>query len=182
MTERGYGMAYAGLAPGGSAKFPAPIVVRYKGAFDYTYLYRTLQRWFEQRRFRFTETRYKDSGKRIKDDFEAIREIDEFFAEQYNIKVEMWELTTQEIMVNGEPRKILNGMAQFTVSGTLSTDRNGWFKGKKGFVGWLGRRYMDARWREIESNFIDVMEYRTQDVQTLIKECLAMTTKENAAW
>ena len=34
----------------------------------------------------------------------------------------------------------------------------------------------------MEMKGIDVMEYRTQDIQTVIKECLNMTTKENAPW
>ncbi len=158
------------------------VVVRYKGSFDFTYLYRMVQRWFEQRRFRFYETRFKDSGKRIKDDWEAERNLDEFFIESYDIKIEMWNLTTHEVLVNGEPRKILNGMVQFTIKGTIETDRNNYFANKKGFFGWLGQRYMDLRWREIEMKYIDVMEYRTQDIQTLIKQCLNMTTKENAVW
>lgn len=156
--------------------------LRYKGTFDFTYLYRTVQRWFEQRRFRFYETRIKDTGKRIKDDWQAIREIDEYSSEQYNIKIEMWNLTTQEIMVNGEPRKILNGMVQFTIWGILTVDRNDFFaKGGK-FMNFLGDLLYRARFREIESNQVDVMDYRLQDVLTLIKECLNMATKENAPW
>ena len=38
----------------------------------------------------------------------------------------MWELTTQEITVNGEQRKILNGMAQFSINGTIQADQRGY--------------------------------------------------------
>jgi hypothetical protein len=161
------------------------VVVRFKGTFDFTYLYRTLQRWFEQRRFRFYENRMKDTGKRLKVDLYAVRILDEFFTERYDIKVEMWNLTTQEIIVNGEARKILNGMTQFTVKGQIGTDRLGMFTHgihNKWLAKWLGHLFMDVKWREIEMKYIDVMEYRTQDVQSVIKECLNMTTKENAAW
>ncbi len=157
-------------------------VVRYKGPIDFTYLYREVQRWFEERRFRFYDTRHKDSGKRVKVDLQARRDLDEFFAEEYKIKIEMWNLTTQEILVNGEPRKILNGQAQFVISGAIITDRAGFFKGKGRLLQWLGYLYNEMRWREIESKYIDMMEYRTQDIQILIKRCLNMITKENAAW
>lgn len=171
----------------GTGSFPGDqvpgekVVVRYKGPFDWTYLYRNIQRWFEQRRFRWYEGRIKDSGKRIKCDWKATRDIDEFFSEEYSIKVEMWHLSTQEVMVNGEPRKILNGMTQFTIKGTIIIDRKEWFSGST-FKKWLGKIYMNVKWREIESNYIDVMEYRAQDIQTFLKECLNMTTKENAPW
>lgn len=159
------------------------VVVRYKGPFDFTYLSRTVQRWFEQRRFRFYEERIKDSGKRLKCDWRATRQIDEWYAEEYSIKIEMWELSTQEITVNGEPRKILNGMAQFSIKGSIQADQAGMFsKEPTAFKTFLGKIMRDARWREMEMKGIDVMEYRTQDIQTVIKECLNMTTKENAPW
>ncbi len=182
------GFAPAGLkVKGGIKGFPGDqlpsqtLLIRYKGPFDFTYLYRSVQRWFEQRRFRFYETRVKDSGKRIKCDWNAERRIDEFFNEGYDIKVEMWNLTTKEVMVNGEPRKILNGMVQFSIKGTIDTDVSGFFKEGK-FRQFLGRVFMNVKWREIESQYLDVMEYRAQDIQTFIKQCLNMTTKENAAW
>ncbi len=157
-------------------------VIRFKGAFDYTYLFRTLQRWFEQRRFRFYEQRIKDTGKRIKHDLMAERQLDEWYEEQYGIKVEMWNLSSQEIIVNGEPRKILVGMAQFTVNGKVRGDRLGLYKHGGKFVKFIGKLMMDVRWRELEMTGIDVIEYRTHDIVTVIKECLNMTTKENAPW
>jgi hypothetical protein len=181
-------MAFARMKAGESAKgFPSDqlpaqtLTIRYKGPFDFTYIYRLVQRWFEQRRFRFYETRIKDTGKKIKCDWEATRDIDEFYSEGYDIKVEMWNLTTQEIVVNGEPRKILNGMVQFSIKGTITADRLKLFSGSK-LKTFLGKIIMDVRWREIENKAIDVMEYRTLDIQTMIKEGLNMTTKENAAW
>ncbi len=158
------------------------VSIRFKGPFDYTYLARTVQRWFEQRRFKFMESRIKDAGKKMKVDMEATRDIDEFYAESYTVKMEMWELSSQEVIVNGEPRKILNGLVQIDVSGSVKTDRAGFFKKKGKLYEFLGKVLIDARWREIEAKYIDVMEYRTQDIQTAIKECLNMTTKENAPW
>ena len=181
-------MPFAQLPLGKTAKtFPGDqvpqhnVLIRYKGPFDWTYLYRSVQRWFEQRRFRFFETRIKDTGKKMKCDWEAKRDIDEFYSEKYDIKIEMWDLTTQEIMVNNEPRKILNGMIQFTIKGSITWDRLKLFKGSK-FKEWLGKIMATVRWREMEMRGIDVTEYRTLDIQTAIKEYLNMTTKENAAW
>lgn len=182
-------MAIARIAAGGKAgSFPTDqlpsnqVVVRYKGPFDYIYLSRTVQRWFEQRRFRFYETRIKDTGKKMKVDWMAERRIDEFFVEIYTVKSEMWNLSTQEIVVNGETRKILNGQVQFEIKGTIDIDPGDFFNGQGTFLQFLGKLYMNARWREIESKYIDVMEYRAQDIQILIKHCLNMTTKENAPW
>jgi hypothetical protein len=159
------------------------VIVRFKGPFDYTYIYRGIKRWFEQRRFRFYDKRFKDSGKRIKHDLEASRELDEFFAEEYTIKMESWSLTSQEIVVDGATRKVHNGMIQFTIKGKIITDRASFFKGHESkFIRWLGYLIMNIRWREIEMAYIDVMEYRTQDIQTHIKELLDMTLKENAPW
>ncbi|MBR9692318.1 hypothetical protein GOV07_00115 [Candidatus Woesearchaeota archaeon] len=167
--------------PGDQFAGQQKIVVRFKGPFDWTYTARTLQRWFEQRRFRFYENRIKDTGKRIKADWYAQRDIDEFWAERYDIKIEMWHLSSQEVMVNGEPRKIINGMAQFTIKDTTITDRNHFFKGSK-FKEFLGKLYMEMRWREAETDFLDVHQYRAQDIATVIQECLNMSTKHKAPW
>ena len=159
------------------------ILVRFKGPFDWTYLVRTVQRWFEQRRFRFYENRIKDTGKRIKADWYAQRDIDEFWAERYDIKVEMWHLSSQEVMVNGEPRKILNGMAQFTIVDKTIADRYKMFAGSKSkFIRFLGRLYMEMKWREAEMEHVDVYQYRAQDIATVIQECLNMSTKHKAPW
>jgi len=167
-----------------SDQLPANLVlVRFKGPFDYTYLARTVQRWFEQRRFRFNEVRIKDAGKKMKIEWEAKRKIDEFYQEDYKIKMEMWNLSTQEIIVNGEPRKILNGMVQFEISGSVTVDRNKFFDPKNGkLIGLLGKIFFEANWREMGGKYINAMEYRCQDIQILIKHCLNMTTKENAPW
>lgn len=158
------------------------VVVRFKGPFDFTYLARTVQRWFEQRRFRFTEERFKDTGKKMKVDWKAFRDIDEFYREDYTIKVEMWNLSSQEIVVNGEHRKILHGMVQFDIAGSIQWDRAKFFShGHSWFARFMNRAMRDAKWREYEMK-IDMMEYRTQDIQTVIKECLNMSTKENAPW
>ncbi len=180
----------AGLAPGGSAKgLPGDtlpqkaVVIRYKGPFDWTYVYRTIFRWFEQRRFHVHEDRYKDTGKRIKEDMVATRDIDEFFSESYKVKWEMWKLTRKEVLVGNQPRVIFNGMAQVTISGSITTDRAGFFKGNpSAFQRFLGNLLMDARWNEIEATVIDTMEYRLQEIQTMIKKALNMSTQENAEW
>lgn len=157
------------------------VVVRYKGPFDYTHVYRTIERWFEQRRFRFYESRTKDTGKRIKDDMWAERQLDEFMTERYDIKVEMWKLSRSEIVVNGQPRVILNGMAQFTIKGAIRSDPGEFFKSGK-LRQFLGRILLELRWREVEMKYIDIMEYRLQDVQTVVKKSLNMTLKQNAPW
>lgn len=172
----------AGTFPGDQVPNGA-VVVRFKGPFDFTYIYRGIKRWFEQRRFRFYDKRYKDTGKRIKVDLDANRDLDEFFNEYYQIKVEAWNLSSHEIVVDGAPRKIQNGMIQFTIKGKITSDRAKFYKGHKSkFIRWLGNLMMDIRWREIEMAYIDVMEYRAQDIQTHIKELLDMTLKENAPW
>ncbi len=171
--------------PGDQYSGQAKIVVRFKGPFDFTYLYRTLQRWFEQRRFRWYENRIKDTGKRIKADWYAQRDVDEFWSEGYKIKVEMWHCSSQEVMVNGEPRKIINAMAQFTIWDYAIADRAGYFtRGGKGgkFRKWLGKLFMEVKWREAEMEVVDVYQYRAQDIATVIKECLNMTTKHQAPW
>ena len=158
------------------------VVVRYKGPFDFTYIYRNLKRWFEQRRFRFYEGRIKDTGKRLKVDLWAQRDVDEIFSERYDIKIESWHLTPEEVIVNGEPRKILNGLIQFTIKDQLIIDRPGWFTNGNWFTKWMGQMYLDIRWREIENEFLDIFQYRAQDILTYIKELLNMTTKRNAPW
>lgn len=180
----------APLGPGESAKgLPGDalpqqaVVVRYKGPFDWTFIYRAIFRWFEQRRFKVHEDRYKDTGKRIKEDMSATREIDEFFSETYKVKWEMWKLTRKEVVVRGEPRVIFNGMAQVTISGSITTDRAHMYKGNpSAFQRFLGNLLMDARWKEIEGVVIDTMEYRLQELQTMIKKAFNMSAQENAPW
>lgn len=180
---------HSGLELGGKAgglpgdAFPQKaVVVRFKGPFDWTYVYRAIFRWFEQRRFKVHEDRYKDTGKRIKEDMIATRDIDEFFSESYKVKWEMWKLTRKEVVVRGEPRVIFNGMTQVTISGSITADQAGFYEKTTGFQKFLGNLLMDARWKEIESVVIDTMEYRIQELQTMIKKTLNMSAQENAPW
>ncbi len=175
------GGKYSGF-PGDQVGGDTKVVVRYKGPFDFTYLYRELKRWFEQRRFRFYEGRIKETGKRLKVDLWAERDVDEVFSEKYDIKVECWDLTTEEIIVNGEPRKIFNGQAQFTIRDFVIVDRPGFFKHGGWFTKWMGQVYLDVKWREIENAYLDIFQYRAQDILTFIKECLNMTTRRQAPW
>lgn len=158
------------------------LYVRYKGTFDYTYVYRELKRWFEQRRFRFYDTRLKDTNSAIKNDLEAERNLDEFVSERYAIKILAWALKQEEKMVDGQLRKMYAGHIQFEIKGSIKLDRADFFKKGGKFLRFLGNRFMDARWREIEMKYIDTMEYRSQDIQSLIKRTLNMTTQENAPW
>lgn len=171
----------AGAYPGD--QWPASeLVIRYKGPFDWTYVFRTIYRWFEQRRFRFYEARHKETEKRIKHDFSGERKVDEFFKEVYGFKVEMWDLSRKQVTVHGEPRIIYNGLVQVRIRPKLEADWAGFYKGATGFKKVLGNLLMDARWKEIESTVLDTMEYRGQDIQTMIKKALNMSTKENAPW
>jgi len=141
-----------------------------------------VKQWFEQRRFRFYESRVKDTGKRLKVNWWARRNVEEVFTERYDITLEAWNLTTEEVIVDGQPRKILNGMVQFTLKDTLIVDRPGWFKGGGWLKNLMARIYFDIRWREVENEYIDVFQYRVQDILTFIKQCLNMTTKRQAPW
>lgn len=170
----------AGSFPGDQTS--GKVMVRYKGPFDFTYLLRTVQRWFEQRRFKFEENRFKETGKNMKVDWNARRDINEFFREDYKIKIQMWHISVKEVIVEGEPRKIFNGLIHIEVSGSVKADRAGFFKGTGFWMRFMRRTIMDARWNEMQAQYLDVMEYRCQDIQTVIKECLNMTTKENASW
>lgn len=180
----------AGAGPGAEIKrLPGDqvpyreILVRWKGPFDWAYVYRSFVRWFEQRRFRVHENRYKETDKRIKVDGFAVRVIDEFFSETYGFKVEMWDLERKHLKIRGEERIIYNGLCQFRIRPRVKFDQAGFYSDDPTpFRRLIGNLMMDLRWKEIESLVIDTADYRAMDIEVMLKRAFNMSTKENAPW
>ncbi|MBU1976213.1 MAG: hypothetical protein KKG59_07460 [Nanoarchaeota archaeon] len=160
------------------------VLVKHKGLFDFDGFYRTMRAWFEKYRYEFNEKKIKEKpygagSWEIEPKWNAIRKVDEYV--QYFIYIEghLWDAKPIEKVVNGEKRRMFDARMTFNIKGTVTLDYTGIFKGSP-FLEFMGMWFRKLRHRELDLQYIEVLEYEVFKLQTEMKRFLDHMTAETA--
>jgi hypothetical protein len=162
------------------------LLIKFKGMYDYTGLYKVMRDWFEKNRYLLQEDRYKDKlytalGTEIEPRWSAIRKINEYI--QYKIVVEfhLWDAKDVEVVENGEKKLMTTGRMTISLAANCILDFTKIFNPERGkFEGFLGNVYKKLRWREIEGTYVQGLEDEVNMLQKAIQNYLNMHGKEDA--
>jgi hypothetical protein len=162
------------------------LLIKFKGLYDYTGLYRFMRGWLQKNMYEVQEDRYKDKyftafGTEIEPKWSAIRRINEYI--MYSVKVEfhLWDAKDVEVVENGEKKVMTTGRMTISLSAEVILDYAKIFDEKKGkFVAFLGDAYKKLRWREIDATYVQGLEDEVNIFQKEIQNYLNMHGKEDA--
>jgi len=159
------------------------MVVHYDGIFDFSKMYAAVIDWGKSHGYMWHEVDYKHKvpGGRVEQEFKWLmtKEVTEYLYYKIFITVHMWEVQDVEVEIKGKKKTITKGRIMLWMDGTLRFDWQKRFKG-----GWfpklLERWYLKIREHGMVSEQFDVLYYRMQNLQTIIKKNLEMEAKEQA--
>ncbi|MFT4260980.1 MAG: hypothetical protein ACMXX9_00940 [Candidatus Woesearchaeota archaeon] len=99
--------------------FDEPLVIKYKGVYDFDGLYKLIRQWFKERNYDFSEPLYKDKsggpfGNEIELKLYGEKKITEFI--KYHIQLETWKIEMKEFdaKIDGEVKKVTDGRMSVT--------------------------------------------------------------------
>ena len=101
--------------------------IKHSGVFDFKELYRILYEWFMDKGYDFNEKGYKEvvgagGAKEIELEWECVRKVSDYF--RFNIKAK-WHIigmTTVEVEIDGEKKKMNKGQFELAVECALIKD------------------------------------------------------------
>ena len=166
---------------------PTPTVyVQYKGIFDMQDLYESIANFFKEKKFRFYEKqqRYRKPGPfgpEILYQFEANREIEDYYMWHVFMNIETFDVHDVEVMSkDGVKRKMQKGRIWVQLWGKVETDQ--WKEWEKSaFLAQLKSFYNKYVIRKkYESVWWDELYYKVVlRIHALIKERLKMSSEVN---
>lgn len=162
------------------------LLIKYKGLYDYTGLYRFMRQWLEKNRYWVNEDRYKDKlytafGTEIEPKWSAWRKVSEYAKWNIGVEFHLWDAKDVEVVENGEKKIMTTGRMTISLSAFVDLDYAGIFSKKKGkFVEFLGKAYKKLRHREIEAVYVQGLEDEVNMFQKEIQNYLNMHGKEDA--
>jgi hypothetical protein len=163
-----------------------PLLVRYKGVFDFEGLYRMMHAWIINKRFLFHEDRYKDKvytpfGNELEIDWSAEKKVTEFVKEYVEIKFHLWDFAEVEVMKDGKKMKMTKSRMEIRLDVKMELDYTGRFAKGKPWEAKLGEFYMHKiiywDWR---IKYADALTYSLYDLHAKIKKFLNLDSSSNA--
>ena len=162
----------------------SPVIVRYRGLFDWGGLYLTMADWFKRNRYYLHEEMYKHkvpSPRGAEQELRWIAEIsvNEWIKHTIVLDIHLWDMTEVEVVKDGKKKLLTNARLEIVMRGTLTTDWQNKFEKNK-FTRALGQFYDKyVIRRELESVFGDMLVYRMFNLQSHIKKFLDMQAHWN---
>jgi hypothetical protein len=165
-----------------------PIMIRYKGVFDYDGLYKMMHAWLISKRFLFHEDKYKDKvstpfGNEIEITWKAEKKVTEFVKEYIDIEFHLWDFSEVEVIKDGKKTKMGKARMEIKFFAKLELDYAKRFTGENDdetFSKKLGKFYVENiiywDWR---IRYANALEYSVYDLQTKVKKYLNMDTSNN---
>lgn len=158
--------------------------LRYNGLFDFDGLYAAVVDWAKNYGYRWHETSYKHkvpSPKGAEDEMTWVlsKKVTEYIKYEMLILVHMWDLTEVEVEVSGKKKHLSNARIDIIIKPTLSYDWQGRLSGTK-IADWLGKIYLKAYTKDVESIYGDQLHYRVLNLHALMKKYLDLQTKKYA--
>lgn len=151
-----------------------PLVVRYKGVYDYEGLYKLLITFLEDRKFDIEEKKYKDKqagpfGHEVEHKHKAAREVTEFIQYQVSVSTHFWDV--KEFVANAEngKKKLTSGKFEIVINGSVIFDWQDNYKSDfwKKFLDF----YVDTLFKKYyEENYLGQLETYLFDLQKALKK------------
>ena len=163
----------------------SPLIIQYKGVFDFDGLYKMMHAWIVNKRLTFHEERYKDKvstpfGNELEIKWNAERKVTEFIKEYIKIEFHLWDFAEVEVIKEGKKVKMNKARMEIKFFAELELDYNKKFSGST-FNQKLGKFYLEKviywDWRIRNAN---ALEYSVYDLHAKVKKYLNMNTDSNA--
>ncbi len=163
-----------------------PIIIRYKGVFDFEGLYRMMHAWLINKRFLFHEDLYKDKvytpfGNELEIKWKAEKKVTEYVKEYITVYFHLWDFAEVEVIKDGKKAKMTKSRMEVKIDALLQLDYTGKFDNSGPFAKRLGKFYQDKiiywDWR---IKHADSLTYGMYDLQTKIKKYLNTESSSNA--
>ncbi len=164
----------------------APLMIRYKGVFDYDGMYKMMHSWLISKRFLFNETKYKDKvatpfGNEVEIKWEAEKKVTEFIKEYIVIEFHLWDFSEVEIIKDGKKIKQAKTRMEIKFFAKMELDYSQKFAKGGNFAQKLGKFYVENiiywDWR---IKYANALEYSLYDLHTKVKKYLNMDSGSNA--
>ncbi|MBN2567300.1 hypothetical protein JXB02_04410 [Candidatus Woesearchaeota archaeon] len=158
-------------------------IIKYKGIFDMDRLYIVCRQWFEDKLMEFHEETYKYKvpsplGSEYELAWKAWRKLDEYAKMWINVAWKLWEATEVEVMVDGKRKKMEKARVRIVIDWKIDLDYQNRFDSP--FGRHINRFYLKFVYKKKLDNLVtDMAHYKALELQTLIKEELAMATRGN---
>ena len=162
------------------------VYIQYKGIFDMDDIYHSIADFFRRKKFKFYERQQRSRkpgpfGAEILYQFEAKREIEDYYEWQVFITIETFDLRDIEVVSkNGAKKKMSKGRIWVQLYGNVATDYAKMWE-KSAFMAYLRsfynkyiirKKFEGVWWDEFYYNII-------LRLHALIKESLKMTSEVN---
>jgi len=160
--------------------------IQYKGIFDMQDVYESIIHFFREKKFKFYEKqhRYRKPGPfgvEILHQFEAKRQIEDFYEWNVTVNIETFDLHDVEVVTkNGEKKKMQKGRIWIQLYGRTETDPEKVWESSS-FMAHLKSFYLKYVVRKkLEGVWADEFYYKIiLRIHALIKERLKMTSEVN---
>ena len=171
----------------GKSSLP-PILIRYKGVFDFQGLYQLISDWLATYEYVTAEEKYLHKPgitAGIDQDiiFKSEKKVTSYIKYDIKITLRLYEMSQSEVMKEGNKVLLTNARLDLVLEGDISTDWQEMFKGKpteklgkiKTFAGKLLENVI---LRREMGGYADVLAYHLWNLQALIKKYLSL----QSAW
>lgn len=163
-----------------------PLLIRYKGVFDFEGLYRMMHAWIINKRFLFHEKLYKDKvytpfGNELEIEWEAEKKVTEYIKQHIAIKFHLWDFAEVEVIKDGKKVKMTKSRMEIKFDATLEFDYMKKFEKGGKFAEKLGKFYQEKiiywEWR---IKYANPLAYQIYDLHNKVKTFLNTDSAYNA--
>jgi hypothetical protein len=163
-----------------------PLIIRFKGVFDYDGLYKMMHAWLISKRFLFHENKYKDKvatpfGNEIEIKWTAEKKTTEFIKEYIIIEFHLWDHAEVEVIRDGKKVKLSTARLEIKFFADLELDYSKRFRNGSELIKKVGNFYVNNiiywDWRIKHAN---ALEYTVYDLHAKVKKYLNMDSSSNA--
>jgi hypothetical protein len=158
-------------------------IIKYKGVFDYSGIYRVIISWIKKKNFEFHEKKHKEKpyhvGPEIEITWWAARRISGSIQLRIDMFIHLYDAVKTEVIVNGHKKQMINGRIQIDIWGKVIFDYSGQFEDSTFFKQielFLTSKIMR---KEILFKYIDPFDYELYDLEVMIRKFLDMEFYES---
>ena len=175
-----------GMIAGQFSVMDAPLLIRYKGVFDFEGLYRMMHAWLINKRFTFHEDQYKDKvftpfGNELEIKWTAENKVTEYIKSYITVYFHLWDFAEVEIIKEGKKYKMTRSRMEIKLDAKLEMDYTKKFQDRGEFAKKLGQFYQNKiiywDWR---IKYADSLTYSLYDLHNKIKKYLDNFSASNA--
>ncbi|MFT7615823.1 MAG: hypothetical protein ACI8Y7_000648 [Candidatus Woesearchaeota archaeon] len=127
--------------------------LRYRGLIDFETIYHRIFSWMNLQLMHTYENLHKDKAaggglREIEMSLTGLVKLDEFVMWQIMIHIKIWDAKDVEVMVDGKPKKMIQGRIQILMENTFITDHGDFYASKSPFIKKLSQLLSRTRRRD----------------------------------